>query len=187
MRATLAIMIIFAAACAGAEDRYIFATNLMFVARGSERACPVQAVRLTDRKLVIGLPVLTDAERAACGYYRCLTNPPPVAVSNESYRLVGYMTLSSGCAERVYMPYTPRPRVKTYSKYLITRALMARGKYALFKEVVTAAGYWDLWLAAENLTSDDQQFAEIRGQIGSALELSDAEIDAILEECQWQD
>ncbi len=187
MRKTLAIMLMFAAAWAEAEDRYVFTTNQAFVARGGERACPTQAVRLTDRKLIIGLPVLSDAERAACGYYRCLTNPPPVAVSNESYKLIGYQPLPSGCAERVYTPYVPRPRVKTYSKYLITRALMAREKYALFKEVVTAAGYWDLWLAAENLTSDDQQFAEIRGQIGSALDLTSAEIDAILEECLWQD
>lgn len=187
MRQTIAIVMLFAAACAGADDSYVFTTNRAFVAKGGERACPTQAVRLTDRKLVIGLPVLTDAERAECGYYRCLTNPPPAAVSNEFYRVIGYQPLSSGCAERVYTPYVPRPRVKTYSKYLITRALMGRGKYTIFKEVVTSAGYWDLWLAAENLTSDDQQFAEIRGQIGSALELSDAEIDAILEECQWQD
>ena len=187
MRTTLAIIMFLAAACAGADDSYIFTTNLSFVAKGRERACPTQAVRIADRKLVIGLPVLTDAERAECGYYRCLTNPPPVAVSNESYRVIGYQPLSSGCAERVYAPYVPRPRVRTYSKYLITRALMARDKYALFKEVVTSAGYWDVWLAAENLTSDDPQFAEIRGQIGSALELSDAEIDAILEECLWQD
>lgn len=182
----IAICLLFAA-MSGRADSYVFTTNQAFVARGGERACPTQAVRLQDRKLIIGLPVLSDAERAACGYYRCLTNPPPVAVSNESYKVIGYQPLPSGCAERVYEPYFPRPRVKTYSKYLITRALMAREKYALFKEVVTAAGYWDLWLAAENLTSDDQQFAEIRGQIGSALKLSDAEIDAILEECQWQD
>jgi len=186
MKRMLASMMMIAAACASA-DSYIFTTNLAFVATGSERSCPVQAVRLADRKLVIGLPVLSDAERAECGYYRCLTNPPPAAVSNEEYRLAGYMPQASGCAERIYTAFTPIPEVRTYSKYLITRALMARGKYALFKAVVTEAGYWDLWLAAENLTSDDKQFAEVRGQIGSALELSDAEIDAILEECQWQD
>lgn len=77
--------------------------------------------------------------------------------------------------------------VKTYSKLKLVNALNARGLYFRLRDFLqnSAGGlYWDLFTMAQVLTSDNPQFAEMLGQIQSALEVSGDLVGEILEESE---
>jgi len=186
MKAIVSVCLI-AAALAAHGDKFVFSADGRAVAASATRRCPAQAVRLSDKKLVVGLPVLSDIERAACGYYRCVTNTPPVAYSNEIYTISAYTPQADGTALSAYKKGYLRPVVKRYSKYAISRALISRGVYTAFKQAVEAAGYWDLWLVANNLSSDDDIFGAFKAQIGAACGMTAAEVDTLLEDCEWHE
>ena len=79
-----------------------------------------------------------------------------------------------------YDEVTPPPRV--FSKLYLIVALKKRGLYENFKEMIVSAGLEDLWQAANELNEGFDGFDAYLAQAKSALNLTDAEVEAILGE-----
>lgn len=59
------------------------------------------------------------------------------------------------------IPDPPAPP-KLYSKYKLMESLKERGKWDDVKTAIDVAGYWDEWLVAQDLSSDDEAFQTAR-------------------------
>lgn len=72
------------------------------------------------------------------------------------------------------------PRI--FSKLYLILALQKRGMYAKFKAMLFANGLEDLWQAANDLNEGFDGFDAYLAQAKTALNLTDAEVEEILEE-----
>ena len=72
------------------------------------------------------------------------------------------------------------PRI--FSKLYLILALKKRGLYENFKEMLASAGLEDLWQAANELNDGFDGFDVYLAQAKAALNLTDAEVEAILGE-----
>ena len=90
MKKVLACLAISACFMAGAQELYVFSADGASV--GSRpRELPSQGFDRATGRVVVGLHARTDAERAACGWWRVVATPRPgVAASNEYWAVCGY-------------------------------------------------------------------------------------------------
>lgn len=87
-----------------------------------------------------------------------------------------------GCVTAVY-EYAPAPKTpRVYSKLYLVMALKKRGLFEQFMVVVRAAQLEAEWSAAQDIAEDFPGFADFLEQIGSALGLTDAQVEEILSE-----
>lgn len=80
--------------------------------------------------------------------------------------------------------------VKTYSKLKLVNALHSRGLYFKLRDFLqnTAGGLpWDLFTMAQEIKSDNPQFAAYLPQIQTALEVSGDLVQEILAESEVHD
>ena len=134
-----------------AADSFVYATNGVILC--APRALPSSGIRLDTRQVVVGLYSASDADRSACGWFRCVdTNATPsgMVVSNSWRAIVGNEAVSFA----TYKPYVPLALNLNLSKYKLLCNLKASGLLASFTEYLNSDSELKLfWDAAVSLDS----------------------------------
>ena len=81
-----------------AADLYLFSSDGA-TAGSKPRELPSAAIRLDTREPVFGMHALSDAERAACGWYRILPPERPAWATNHTAVVTNYLIRAEGTAE----------------------------------------------------------------------------------------
>ena len=104
-------------------------------------------------------------------------DPPPV----KTYEITGYTETATDIrANFKLVPLVAPPR--TFSKLRLINALMSRNLWSAVRDWLDASGYYDIFLAAQDIREDHPQFAAALAAAKSRFDLSDSETAAILAE-----
>ena len=162
---------------------YIFSADAL-APGSSPRELPSQGRDLESGAVVVGLHSVPPALRAACGWFEVVANPP-ATYSNEYAAATGYVfDRALGTATRQYEIRWREPQPVTYSKMRIVAALRDIGAWPQVKQWIIDQDLYDLYLAAQDVRSDNEYFAQGRAALQQALGLTDAQVEAILEEAE---
>mgnify|MGYP000379104949 CR=1 FL=1 len=88
---------------------------------------------------------------------------------------------------RIYkqVPRSETDEARTFSKLKLVAALKAIDKWVLVRTWIAEKGYFDLYLAAQNFREDNPDFIAALAELKEYAGMTDAEIDAVLEQCIW--
>ena len=160
-------------------------------AGSSPRECPSQGVELATGKVVVGLHALSDARRAACGWYRLVATSRPTTPKS----VVSVATKPTLSPTSVFSPILePRParvRLVRYSKLLIVRALKAMPnadgttKWDTLEAKMGELGILDEWNASAWISGDDPVFVSAKPKVAAFLGIAESELDALLSKCPY--
>ena len=156
MKKFIAVFALAFSATVMAADSYVFSKDGLH-AGSSPRALPVQAVDLLTGNVVVGLHSRDELTIARCGWYRLVDSEPPQTYSNEFAKVVGYTFSTTTCTQAYeirWRPYVPR----TFSKLDLIVLLKQMGKWESAKALIQSSGYEDEWLAAQNISEDNEFF-----------------------------
>lgn len=145
-------------------DDFVFATNGVILC--APRALPSSGIRLDTRQLVVGLYAASDADRAACGWFRCVdTNVTPagMVVSNSWRAIVGNEAVTFS----TYKPYVPLARNWDLSKYKLLCNLKDAGLLSSFTEYLGADASSELKLFWDASTTLDSTNALVQAAVAS--------------------
>lgn len=76
----------------------------------------------------------------------------------------------------------PPPPPRTFSKLRIVAALTRAGVWANVKQYIIDADLYDLYLAAQDFSEDNEYFTQGRTQLQTALGWTDEQVETILQE-----
>ena len=175
----------------------LFAAAFVFSADGvavgsAPRECPSQGRDRETGAVVVGLPMLDDAARARCGWYR-VVGEKPVARSNEVWRVSGYAFSEAGTAEQQWSCAWRRVKPATYSVYKVTRLLKElevdyQGQRVMAWQPVLAwiraNDLYEEYLSADEFSEDDPNFKAGLEQLKATLGLTDMQVAALLGRCR---
>jgi hypothetical protein len=110
---------------------------------------------------------------------KVLPKPTPY----EGEELAYSYTVRDGVAYKEYMliPVGKSFMPRAFSKLKIVAALMNAGVWTQVKTLIEQAGLYDLFLAAQIFTEDNEYFASGKAQLQTALGWTDEQAEAILE------
>lgn len=194
MRKTASLLLAAVVCGAFAADKYIYSNDGSTVG-SSPSALPTQGVSLSTGKVIVGLHALSDAERAACGWYRIADTTRPVAQSNEVWRVSGYsfnVPTNGLCTAEWECSWRQLPP-KRYSKLDIITTLKSvncgdgANAWARVKAAIESADLMDEWNAATYLAEDNPLFVAVKAQAAAITGLSEAQIAALLDKCIWEE
>lgn len=77
----------------------------------------------------------------------------------------------------------PPPPPRVFSKLKCVAALMKEGVWDTVRDYIIEAGLYDLYLAAQNFSEDNEYFIEGKKKIQATLEWSDEHVETLLSEC----
>lgn len=148
---------------------------------------PSVAVRLDTRQPVLGLYAAEDAERAACGWYKCVacTNAAPegMVVSGRAWSLDGHLAL-----ETIVFAPAPPPPAYVISKYKLLCELKTLGALPSFAQYLASdAERKMLFDAATVLDSDNSMVTEAAALLVPALGISQSAMSNLLWRCRSDD
>ena len=155
-------------------------------AGSSVRECPSQGVDLATGKVVVGLLGLTDARRAACGWYRVADEPP-----GAGYRATGIVFSADGTCRRTWEERKAPVRPARYSKLAIVRALKAMDagdgttRWDALKAKMEELGILDEWSVCTWIAGDDPAFVAAKPQLAAFLGMTEAALDEMLGKCLY--
>lgn len=160
-------------------------------AGSSARECPSQGVDLQTGKVVVGLHALSDARRAACGWYRLVPTPPPAATNGVRYAATGFAFSADGTCAPVWTARPIPAKPARYSKLLIVRALKAMPcdgggtKWDALKAKMGEMGILDEWSVCTWIAGDDPALVAAKPALAAFLGMDEAALDALLAECLY--
>lgn len=167
---------------AGAADLFIFSADGVVV--GSKpRELPSQGFDRVTGSVVVGLHMRTDAERAACGWWRIVATPKPGIVASNEYWTVGGYTFTNGIAVTEWEKRWRKVKPVKYSRLSIYMVLKELGKWDAAEAFMRANGLYDPFMFAQEISSDHPQFVAVKAQVAEALGLTIEQVDALLKEC----
>lgn len=178
-------MILLLSACclaSAAADLFIFSADGVEV--GSKpRELPSQGYNRTTGQVVVGLHARTDAERAACGWWRIVKTPKPgIVFSNEYWAVTGY-TFTNSVAYQAWGKKWRKVRPVKYSRLSIYAVLSHLGKWELAEAWMKEQGLYTAFMLAQEISSDHPLFMTVKAQVAEALGLTQEQVDALLKEC----
>ena len=114
--------------------------------------------------------------------------PPEPAPEGKEWRCTGKMLfvqedpLSDSYFHYEYIAYPiPVPPPRTFSKYKIVRTLQAEGVWEQVKAwIESTPGAYDLYLAAEDISEDEQLLADGIAALKAQLGWTDEQVEAVL-------
>lgn len=122
----------------------------------------------------------SDEQKARAGYAKNAKNAPE---AHEGYvALVDHYEARDGQIYAVYEYEKIELPPRVFSKLNLLVALGKRDLYGKFLDYLRESGFEPMWNAAQDLSEDYDGFDGIVAQFKSALNLTDAEVDAILGE-----
>ena len=164
------------------SDRYIFSADGATV--GSKpRELPSQGFDRATGRVVVGLHNRTDAEKAACGWWRIVETPKPgIVLSNEYWAATGY-TFTNSVAYQSWEKKWRKVKPVKYSRLSIYTKLCDWGKWEAAEAFMKANGLYESFLFAQEISSDHPLFEVVKEQVALVLGLTVAEVDAALKDC----
>lgn len=163
-------------------EKYIFSADGVTVG-SAPRDLPSQGYDRITHQVVVGLGMRTDAEKAACGWWRIVETPPPgIVVSNEFWVASGY-TFTNSVAYQGWAKRWRKVVPRRFSKLKVVAALTQAGVWPQVKAWIEQNGLYDLYLAAQDFAEDNAYFKTGKAQLQSVLGWTDAQIEALLKEC----
>jgi len=163
-------------------ELYVFSADGATVG-SSPRELPSQGFDRTTGQVVVGLQMRSDEVKAACGWWRRIETPKPgIVLSNEYWAVTGY-TFTNSAAYQAWGRKWRKVAPRRFSKMLIVAALMREGVWPQVKAWIDAQGLTDLYLAAQEFAEDNAWFAQGKAAIQAALGWTDAQVEALLQEC----
>lgn len=78
----------------------------------------------------------------------------------------------------------PPPPPRTFSKLRIVAALTRAGVWANVKQYIIDADLYDLYLAAQDFSEDNEYFTQGKAQLQTALGWTDEQVESILQEAE---
>ena len=165
-----------------AADLFVFSADGVEV--GSKpRELPAQGYNRATHQVVVGLHARSDAERAACGWWRIVaTQKPGIVFSNEYWAVTGY-TFTNSVAYQTWGRKWRRVVPVKYSRLSIYMALKEIGKWDAAEAFMRANGLYEPFMFAQEISSDHPQFVAVKSQVAEALGLTMEQVDALLKEC----
>lgn len=174
-------LVVVAGLCARSE-KYVFSADGVTVG-SAPRDLPSQGYDRITHQVVVGLGMRTDAEKAACGWWRIVETPPPgIVVSNEIWVASGY-TFTNSVAYQGWAKRWRKVVPVKYSRLSIYMALANMGKWETAKAWMEQQGLYTAFMLAQEISSDHPQFVAGKAQLQSVLGWTDAQIEALLKEC----
>ena len=165
-----------------AQDKYIFSADGVTVG-SSPRELPSQGFDRVTGQVVVGLHARTDAERAACGWWRIVETPKPgIVFSNEYWAVTGY-TFTNSVAYQAWGKKWLKVKPVKYSRLSIYMVLKELGKWDAAEAFMRANGLYEPFMFAQEISSDHPQFVAVKAQVAEALGLTVEQVDALLKEC----
>ena len=174
-------LVVVAGLCARSE-KYIFSSDGVTVG-SAPRDLPSQGYDRITHQVVVGLGMRTDAEKAACGWWRIVEMPPGIVVSNEFWVASGY-TFTNSVAYQGWAKRWRKVVPRRFSKLKVVAALTQAGVWPQVKAWIEQNGLYDLYLAAQDFAEDNAYFKTGKAQLQSVLGWTDAQIEALLKECE---
>ena len=106
----------------------------------------------------------------------------PKPTPSEGEELAYSYTVRDGVAYKEYMlvPAGKSFMPRAFSKLKIVAALMNAGVWPQVKAYIEQAGLYDLYLAAQIFTEDNEYFASGKTQLQTALGWTDEQVEAVL-------
>lgn len=164
-------------------ELYVFSADGE-TAGSAPRELPSQGFNRATGEVVVGLQGRTDVEKAACGWWRVVETPKPgIVVSNEYWSAAGFLFTNFTAVaqwEKRWRKVSPR----RFSKLKVVSALTQAGVWPQVKAWIEQAGLYDLYLAAQDFGEDNAWFAQGRAALQAELGWTDAQVEALLEECR---
>ena len=167
---------------AAAQDKFIFSADGMTVG-SAPRELPSQGFDRVTGQVVVGLHMRTDAERAACGWWRIVPTPQPgIVFSNEYWAVTGY-TFTNSVACQAWGKKWRKVKPVKYSRLSIYMALRDIAKWDDAEAWMKAHGVYEPFMFAQAISSDHPLFTAAKAQAAAALGLTEGQVDAMLKEC----
>ena len=167
--------------CAAAE-LYVFSADGVNVG-SAPRELPSQGFDRTTGQVVVGLHMRTDAEKAACGWWRRVETPKPgIVASNEYWAVTGY-TFTNATAVTQWTRKWRKVKPVKYSRLSIYMVLKELGKWEAAEAFMRERGLYEPFMFAQEIASDHPLFATVKAQVAEALGLTAGQVDALLKEC----
>lgn len=141
-------------------------------------AVPKSAI--IDGTMVIG--TLPKDYLASIGFFPYVDTPMPEPEEGYHYERSYKKEKDSIVVVWTKVENPPAPP-RVFSKMKCVAALMKEGVWEVVKNYITEAGLYDLYLAAQNFSEDNEYFVEGKKKIQSALEWTDEHVEAVLSEC----
>lgn len=175
-------LLLLSACCLVHGEKYVFSADGVTVG-SAPRDLPSQGYDRITHQVVVGLGMRTDAEKAACGWWRIVETPPPgIIVSNEFWVASGY-TFTNSVAYQGWAKRWRKVVPVKYSRLSIYMALANMGKWETAKAWMEQQGLYTAFMLAQEISSDHPQFVAVKAQVASVLGLTEAQVDEILKEC----
>lgn len=166
-----------------AADLFVFSVDGVEVS-SKPRELPAQGFNRYTHQVVVGLHARTDAERAACGWWRIVETPKPgIVFSNEYWAVTGY-TFTNSVAYQAWGRRWRKVVPRRFSKMLIVAALTREGVWPQVKSWIDAQGLTDLYLAAQDFAEDNAYFTQGKAAIQAALGWTSEQVEAVLKEAE---
>ena len=183
MRMLLAcLMIAIGGMTAAAQDKYVFSADGATVG-SAPRELPSQGYDRQTGQVVVGLHLRTDAEKAACGWWRIVPTPQPgIVLSNEYWVASGY-TFTNSVAYQSWEKKWRKVRPRRFSKLKVVDALTQAGAWPQVKAWIEQNGLYDLYLAAQEFAEDNPHFISGKAALAALLGWTDAQVEDLLKEC----
>lgn len=138
-----------------AADKFIFSADGVTVG-SSPRELPAQGFDRQTGRVVVGLHARTDAERAACGWWRIVQTPKPgIVFSNEYWKVSGYV-FTNYLAHVTWGKAWRKVAVRTWTPLSIKRA--CGDKWPTVKSALQGAEIYEDFIMAQELREDDPAF-----------------------------
>ena len=167
----------------GAGDSFIYSADGT-TAGSKPRDLPSQGYDPVRGVVVVGLHSRTDAERAACGWYRVIHTPQPEAHSNEVWRVGGYAISPSGTATEQWVCSWRKVKPVKYSRLSIYLKLKETGKWDAAEAWLKERDLLTAFYLAQEISSDHPLFVTAKAEAASVLGITPEQVDALLEECK---
>jgi len=135
---------------------------------------------------------LTEAQANALGY-KLLVNERPVCASNEYAVAVGYVLDPQGSRiRRLYRIETITPSPRKFSKLKIYGAIAQLGAWEkvetwLKAKTINGINGWMAFQLAQEISEDHPMFAPLAAEAKALLGLTDAQFEALLNQCILED
>ena len=181
MKKTIASIIAILTVGVYAADKYVFSADGKSAAT-SPRTLPDVGRDFSSGAAVSNLQSQTASVLAGCGWYRVIV--PEVELGMLQYVVTnGYKFDSTNGTATAMIEVRDGAPVKKYTQYRVIGVLLQMGKWNDVKQFLTDNNLYDMFMAAQYLSTDDPNFFAAKKQMARLLGITDQELDALLANC----
>lgn len=162
-------------------DEYVFSADGKNAAI-APRSLPANGRDFETGNVVSNLSAQSVETLVKCGWYKVIV--PDYELGMLQYSVtVGYTFDSEKGTATAKVEIRDGAPVKKYTQYKVIGVLLQMGKWNDVKQFLTDNNLYDMFMAAQYLSTDDPNFFAAKKQMARLLGITDKELDVILENC----